>query len=334
MKYTNVLNIFPLLAPWLIDDDYDGYNIKAISATGLLKPIREVILKRRLLEGSITQLGEVVQPVPLDISTLLRPRIGQSLHGSLENMWVTGRAVELLAQIDPEKAEIYSKLAINPDYPIDPRKALYIEKREVKEIVPGISIQGKYDIVDRGTLNDYKSGLAFLDKKDKFDEYQKQGSIYRLISPDKIIDDHALFHEIYMDWSPKLAQVRQDYPDVPINTKEIPLLSLEDTTSFVMDRIKLIQEHENTPEPELPECTDYELWVGPTQYKYYTKMEQSRATKNFGTDLAAAQAYLSSKGGVGFIKSFPGEAKRCLYCPVFQVCTQKDKLIDQDRLSI
>lgn len=334
MKYSNNLNISPIVGAWLMADDYDGYDTNAISATGLMRPIREIILKGRLMRGEIEILGQTVIPLPTDISALIRARIGQAIHSSLEQVWLSGKGPELTALFNQEEAGTLAQLAVNPADGSPTEKSIFVEKRITKELAPGIRVTGKYDIVVQGTLNDYKTGSAFLYKRDKTEDYVFQGSVYRMLAPETITSDFANFHELYLDWSPKTAQLREDYPPAPVITKQVLLMPIEETHKVVMDRIALIQEHQDTDESLLPHCTDSELWVGPTEYKYYKKADQTRATKNFGTDSNAAYAYLQEQNGVGFIKQILGEAKRCNYCPVFQVCSQKDQLIAEGRLSV
>lgn len=334
MSVTNNLNIPTPVLAWFMDDDYDTYGKNAYSATKLIAPIRQTVLTNQLMRGDINLLGEKILPMPVDASSRLASRIGQTIHGALENLWRSGKAIEILSKNFPEEAEIYRHLKINPDDESDTKNSLFMEQRRFLEIQPGLFVTGKYDLVDRGRLKDYKTGGTYLYRKDKTEDYTLQGSLYRLLAPHIIIDDYATFYELYINWSSKRANAMPDtYPPAPSIEKTVKLMSIEETRDWANNRITLINAYDKLPQVELPLCTDKDLWIGPPEFKYFSKLENKRATKAFGTDRAAADAFLKEKGGKGHVVTVQGKAARCNHCPVFHVCSQKDMLIDNDQLA-
>ena len=75
-KYTNESGISLTMAVWLAHDSYDNDN--TLSATKLIKPIKEVILADRIKPGEI---------VP-DIQGLVASRMGTAIHNAVEDAWM------------------------------------------------------------------------------------------------------------------------------------------------------------------------------------------------------------------------------------------------------
>jgi hypothetical protein len=121
------------------------------------------------------------------------------------------------------------------------------------------------------------------------------------------------------------------YPDSRVKTKDIALQTLAETDAWITAKLRLITQHMDTPEDQLPECTDEELWRSAPVYKYFSDPSKAgqpgaRATKNFD-DLMLARAFMAEKGGKGTVITQPGEVKACGYCPAFDGCTQKDRYL-------
>jgi hypothetical protein len=99
---------------------------------------------------------------------------------------------------------------------------------------------------------------------------------------------------------------------------------MDTVEQFITHKLSQINKYKDSPDEEIPFCTDKELWRSETTYKYYADPAKTiRATKNFD-DKSEAHAYMASKGGKGVIIVVPGEVKACDYCPAFSVCKQKD----------
>jgi hypothetical protein len=321
---TNTADVSLALAVWLVHDDYDYINTpNYVSATSLMKPLRQIILSPQV-DNSAT---------PPDVTDFIARAMGSSLHASIEKVWTQHytRSLKLLGY--PEA--VIKRIVINPeDSFIDQNPnaiPIYIEQRahrEFKEFVIG----GKFDMVTEGLLQDTKSTSVFvwMNGERRFAEHQLQGSIYRWIDSvqprPKITEDYIRINYIFTDWQKALARYKPEYPQHRVAYKEIPLLSLQETEDWIASRLALIQKYKNQPEEKLPECTDEELWRGDTRYKYYSNPEKidGRSTRNFDS-MADARAYQTEKGGRGTIVIEPGEPKRCSYCPVFNICSQKDR---------
>lgn len=336
MKFSNVRNIHPLIARWLLMDDYDNHGSAGVSATGLIRPVRMSILGRRLKEGKVKLMGQTIAPPPTDVSTILKSRYGQAIHSSIEDSLRNIRnSPEAFAELYPKFSKNIELLKVNPVEQTDPRNSLFLELRNTK-MLNGVPISGKFDFVFRAQVGDFKTTSTYLSASNdpqKFWEYQIQASIYRWIFPHIILEDSAIFIEIYGDWTETRANSSEDYPQTPVQVIEVPLLSLQETEDWILKRCLTYDASFDLDEAQLPECTDEELWVKPSEWKYYTKVTNTRATKNFKEDKAAGEQFLAEKG-TGVLVEVKGSAIRCNYCPAFVACSQKDRLIAEGRLEV
>ena len=321
INYTNEHNISTLLAAWLVHSDYDsGSNEypdhKVMSATSLIKPIKPIILQERLKGLTLN----------IDISTLIASRIGSSLHDSLEKLW-THSYVTPLIKLGYSMEDI-SKILINPkeeDIKED-SIVIYIEQRYFKQFNHDIIVSGKIDKIVNGQLIDYKTTSVYsYIHQNNTEKYKLQGSIYRWLNPTQITNDKMIIEFIFTDWKKNLSETT-NYPKSRIISQEIELYSLEEIDKFITNKINLyIQNKDITDQKLLPRCTDEELWKGDPVYKYFSDSSniQGKSQKNF-TSFSEAQEHLAlKKKGTIIIKE--GEAKACLYCPVFDICEQRQE---------
>lgn len=319
--YTNNNGLPLSMAVWLVSDYYD-YAREGLSVTTLLKPIKQTVLARRV----------AVSDQVSDVMSMVQNRMGAALHDSIEKAWVTNadRALQLLGYPNG----VRSRVKINPDP--DTLKPgdipVYLEQR-VSKAVRGINVSGQFDFVGDGSVEDFKSTGVFTYMKGTNDEkYILQGSMYRWLNPKIITKDTMTINFIFTDWQKAMARQQPDkYPQSRILAQRFNLLSVEETERWVDKRVGQLIELIDVSEDLLPACTDEELWRSDPVYKYYKNPAKAtekgaRSTKNFDS-LAEAMAKRSEDGGVGVVKTVPGEVKACHYCAAFPICKQKDALI-------
>lgn len=317
MNLTNTSNINILLAVWLSHDDYDYIlDEKYISATTLLKPLRQIILGRRLPPE-----GETI-----DISDRISARLGQSLHKGIEEAWTSGNLADKLKNLGYAE-DTARAVVVNPESPPPSDLiSVYLEKRSFKGILSYV-IGGKFDAVVEGQLMDVKTTSVYsyiLGKKDK--NYSLQGSVYRWLNPEIITNDKTQINFIFTDWQKSMAKADPKYPQLRVLTHEVNLMSIEDTEKWIINKLNLISKYMGADESEIPHCTDEELWRSEPVYKYFSVATNVRATKNFDS-LLEANKYLAEKGK-GIVKTVMGEPKACGYCNVYNICKQKDLYFD------
>lgn len=319
MLISNDHNLSLLMAVWLLHDNYD-YNDEPnyISATSLLRPIKQIILAKHV----------VAEENVMDVSERISATLGNAVHDSIESVWSDpaqrSRALKMLGI--PEW--IRENIVVNPtdEYLSQNPKAIpiYLEYRVFKEI-NGFKIGAKLDsIIDRKLL-DVKSTSVYTYLKSRKDEdHRLQLSIYRWANPEKIDGSHGFIQFVFTDWQKFMTYTDEDYPKTRIVEHPVEFLSLEETEAFITNKTNQIRELWNATEDQLPDCTDKDLWRGETVYKYFSNPDNQKATKNFDTDKSGAYAHLAEKGK-GVIKEVPGQVKACAYCPAYKVCKQKDQ---------
>lgn len=328
MRLTNNLDISLLLAVWLVDDNYDygageAFEKPYISVTTLMKPLKQIILARRIAPEDVQE----------DVSDYISRGLGHTIHDGIEKAWTHNYARNLRKLGVPQS--VIDRVRINPtdEERIDNPHIIpiYLEQRGYREF-DGFVIGGKFDAVAEGHVEDNKSTSAFgwvYGTRDE--ENQLQGSLYRWIDDARpvkwITEDFMRVNYIFTDWQKAAAKQNPKYPQKRVEHKDIALLDLATTELFVKHKLQQIRKYENAPESQLPECTDEELWRSEPKFKYYSDPEKAkdpsaRSTKNFET-LSDANQFLSEKGGKGVVITVPGEVKRCPYCAGAPICQQR-----------
>jgi hypothetical protein len=321
---TNQGNISLALAVWLLHDEYDYINEeKYISVTGLMKPLRQIILPNRIPPEKRV----------LDVQDFIASALGKSIHDSIEKAWIKNPGHKLKSLGIPD--HIIERVKVNPT--LEEVRAsnevipIYLEQRTIRDF-NGYRIGGKFDMVAEGSVQDNKSTSAFAwVAGTRDDDHILQMSLYRWIDSvqehRKITEDTGAINYIFTDWSKMMARQNPNYPQKRVETKHLPLMSLQETEAWVANKLRLIEQYSMSPESEIPHCTDEELWRSEPQFKYYADPAKTsgRSTKNFPT-LAEANLHMS-QAGKGIVITKPGEPKRCGYCSAFEGCTQKDQYL-------
>ena len=316
MNYTNTSNIALPLAVFLATDHYD-YVPNVISATSLLKPVRQLILADRLSsEDNLVELSDMVSS-----------RMGTAIHTAIEQAWLNpAKALKSLGYSD----DIIQRIKVNPETVEEGDIPVYMEKRSFKK-VGNHTISGKFDFVAEGKVHDFKSTsvYGYLNQSNA-NKYILQGSLYRWLNPDIITKDEMLIHYIFTDWSKAESLRNSNYPKARVHSQKYNLLGLDEIEQFVKDKLELYDSMKHQQEKDIPYCTDEELWRKPTVWKYYKNANATRATKNFDNP---SEAYaLQQTNGVGEVREVKGTVSACKYCPAFLLCSQKDELINSGDL--
>lgn len=314
MIIANNKNIPFVLQVWLAADNYD-YQVgdKYLSATTLLRSPRQIILERRVDTSGLTA----------DIEDSIARTMGNAIHEGIESAWMHNlpQSLKVLGQ-----ENIKDMFTINPkpEEDLTNKIPVYIEQRTSKDI-DGFTIGGKFDFVADGVLHDFKTTSVYsYIHGDRVKEYKLQGSIYRWLNQDKIKNDFIRICYIFTDWSKAEASRNPEYPQCRCLAKEYELLSVADTEQWIKNKLAVLSKYWDAPDSEIPECTDEELWLTPTQYKYYTNPDNTRATKNFDV-YGDAIAFQRSKGK-GVVITVPGAPQHCNYCSAAPICQQRKRI--------
>jgi len=323
ITYTNTSSIPLSLAVFLATDTYDhNTDISSISTTALIKPLRQLILSKRVPDADAA----------VDITQMVASRMGTAIHDAIERAWTNNYENALSVLGYPE--HIIKRIQINPksEELKDDSFPIYMEQRAYKTVGKFV-VSGKFDFVGEGRVEDFKSTSTYTAIHSTNDEkYILQGSIYRWLSPKIITKDEMAIQFIFTDWSAAKARIDPTYPQQRIQQRLLPLKSVAETDHYVKQKISQITQYWDVEESELPLCSDEDLWRSAPVFKYYKNPDKTiRSTKNFDT-LQEAYRRRSEDGGKGVVIERPGQVTACKYCVAFSVCSQKDTLIAQGDL--
>jgi len=334
MKLTNNENQSLSVAVWLATDQYNNNRYpgkKHISATGLLKPTRMIILTNRLTKDQkVEQTYDITKNIP--------NRMGTSIHAGISHAWLSNGAQALLDLGYPE--HICKRIIVNPTpeelTKIEKPIPVYIERRVHREFM-GYVVDGELDFLGDGILEDFKStGVYGYINASNDENHRLQGSIYRWLNPGLVTGDFMRIQYVFTDWKKLDAMIRKDkgYPQSRIVAKKLELHSIPYTENFIKNKITEIEHCMNAPEENLPMCPDEELWRSDTVYKVYKDpVNAKRSSGNFDT-YHDAHVKMLEMGGSAVIKEFPGAVRRCGYCLAFDICSQKNTYLEQGILAL
>ena len=315
-QYINTSAVPLSVAVFLATDNYD-HDTSTISATALLKPLRQLILSARVSN----------EDAVVDLIQLVPSRMGSAIHDGIERAWKDNYKVAMTALGYPKK--VIDKVQINPkpEQLIDGAIPIYLEQRAKKQVGKHI-VSGKFDFVGDGRVEDFKTTSVYTAIHGTNDEkYSWQGSIYRWLNPKLVTKDQMAIQFIFTDWSRQKAMQDPKYPPQRIQQRIIPLKSIQETDAFIKRKLNQIDELWDLPEDKLPLCTDEELWRSDPVFKYYKNPQKTaRSTANFDSK-QEAYLRLAQDGNVGIVVEKPGQVTACKYCSAFSICSQKDQLI-------
>lgn len=318
MKIYNAGNVPLAMAVFLASDSYDhNDDPNTISASTLIKPLRQIILPTRLPPSQTIT----------DVVNLVKSRIGTAIHDGIERAWVHNRENAMRALGYPQ--HVIERVIVNPTpEQLTPDVIpIYMEQRRDRKLGKW-TITGKYDFVGEGRVQDFKSTSTYTYVHQTNNaKYIQQGSIYRWISPDIITQNSMDIHFIFTDWNAMKARQDVAYPPAAVHPQTFELITVAGTEQFISQKLALIDKYWEAEEADMPPCTDEELWRSDPVFKYYKNpLSTGRSTKNFDN---AHDAYirLGEDKNVGIVKEVPGQVTACKYCAAFSICTQKDALI-------
>jgi hypothetical protein len=190
----------------------------------------------------------------------------------------------------------------------------------------GWHLSGAIDLqeVDEDGINikDYKVTGAWAVRNEK-QEWHDQLNIYAwMVEKTKGVSIKSLqIVAIIRDWSSREASLKEDYPQAPIVTIDIPIWPMQQREDFVNERLHMhaAAYFESDSGGDLPECTAEQMWEKQTTYA--VKKEGGVRAKSVHATREEAEAVLPPKGYL--IEVREGERTRCeKFCDVSDFCKQ------------
>ena len=180
------------------------------------------------------------------------------------------------------------------------------------------------------TVSDYKVTGAWAVMNEK-DDWHRHLNIYAWMveKVKKVPVGKLQIIAIIRDWSARDAATKENYPQSPVATIDIPLWTFEEREAFIAKRI---YEHgaalfEMETDGDLPDCTPEDMWEKKTSYalKKDGNVRAKSVHETHEEATAAMEAALASakKSEKFSVEVRQGERTRCKsYCQVSQFCKQ------------
>jgi hypothetical protein len=357
MTSITLTNKFGLPAAFVEAVTLDSYDpVGDISVSGLKAPIQQTILMRRYA-NRITEdvssrlwalLGKAMHRVMDDAGRRGEPH--RELIKAVENLIKNIRATHSLAR-GPEEILVPSRDIVRlieafEGLPaIEERLAILIDRTTVRPITldqarelhasphEGIIVTGQTDFVHGTRIDDYKLTNVYAHKMgSRLDEWYIQLGLYTMLLAvhGRKIDSVNIL-EMLRDWVASQVGRQREYPERAVFEFQIELMPLDEAFAYASSRASLILDNLDTPDDQLPPCTDEERWYRGRVFAVM-KIGAKRAVNGglFKVDdlsveqaKADAEALAASKGAAYAVVDRPGVNPRCEeYCAAADVCHQ------------
>lgn len=211
------------------------------------------------------------------------------------------------------------------------------------------TLSGRFDICTDGVhIIDIKTAKVWKRVFDpELDGWTKQQNIYAYLASKQ--ENREPIESIkvlifYKDWNENqlLRAGKKFYPKEPAEMLELDLWSTEQQYEYIMDRLSLHFEHEETPDKKLPACTPDEMWArfddqSFEQFAYFKNGLTARATKILHDATNLPEAIEIAKGIKGcnsnsIVEIRHPQRKRCekfcsanAFCNIYQEYKKKIK---------
>ena len=180
----------------------------------------------------------------------------------------------------------------------------------------GVTISGAIDLLDDGSMTDYKVTSVYTIQRGLKAEWEQQLNIYAwLLRQNDMTAKKLTIVGLCRDWMLSRANAKSSYPQSPIVPISVPLWSDSRQDRFVEDRVRIHTMDATTP------CTPEERWARGG----YTVLGGNLKPRSFDSlDDAASYIQIKQKPGASFsIKEGGAKFIRCeSWCPISDHCPQ------------
>lgn len=275
MKITNNASL-PMPFVRMAEDTYKS-TPKRYSVTTLLKPVREILLKRRY-----------EQEYEQDCSDMIWLLFGKAVHSILES-YGTGDSEFVEERLSYKLENGYTISGVIDFYDID-----------------------KGEVVDYKTASVWK--VLF---KDYSDWKKQGLMYAWLLKNYNLPCNKVLFYAILKDWQKTKSQVNADYPKSPVQMVEFYVTDeeIEETDQYIKSKIEELIYYEDKPDEELPLCSMEDRWNDGDKFAVMKKGRKT-ALRVLDT-MEEAESYKVEKGGDFIETRKGTDKKcidYCLYC--------------------
>jgi hypothetical protein len=338
MQFTNVKGLPDTVVKALVSDEYTYEG--DISVTKLASPPQVRVLTKRHH-----------QHLSVDVSEMLWSMLGKAVHYVVETTVFSEQSkdyihLSMLQEMLNRAMVQYPNVLELHNFIKDEIEALtknlanklpsdkYISEKRFFCNIGGYTMSCKPDLLEKkedGTyiLYDYKVmsvwGIIFKNHM----KHMAQINYYKaILQAHDIIVTEAKLVCMMRDWKENDRIKNDDYPEVPIQTYDMPLYPTDKVTQAMLKRLIVHFNAEQEADESLPECTPEEKWTKPSVWKAYKQpyTNGDRAVKAFKpTDTKQViDQWMLQHGSDLILKEIKGENSRCeSFCIVKDFCFQR-----------
>ena len=261
--------------------------VAAVSNDGYSRGKSDISVTQLISPPYQRRLLQTVEPQE-DVADRIWSLLGQSVHTVLERAYPEGKSEDAV-----------------------------VEKRLFTE-VEGWTVSGQMDVLEAGTLMDFKV-TSVWSRKGK-PEWEQQLNLLSLLCRRHMTEtgdirfnvNRIQIVAIFRDWVKSKAGY-DDYPVSQVAVIPVPLWTQEEQEAFLLERVRMHQAEK--PEP----CTDEERWKTEDVWALMKEGRKS-AVKLFDSETEARAAAESAGNGHSVVHR-RGEYRRCAdYCSVSHGC--------------
>ena len=269
----------------IIKADEKEHDPKSYGVTTILKPTREILLKRRH-----------EKEIEVDVADCINRLFGTAFHSLIEKHDKTGMA------------ELTLKACILDDYKLVGKLDLYDEENEA---VIDYKTATCWKVIYKDFEDWRKQGLLYAWLCLKTGRTVKRIKFYAFLKD-------------WTERAKRQAEFKGDYyPPTQIYTYELEvkiadLMKIED---WLVKKYENIASENNKSDDELSPCSEEECWYTGDKWAVYKGLNDARAQKVCDTEQEAHDYITNKLKSVGRIEFRKGEYRKCQdYCEVCNFC--------------
>ena len=195
------------------------------------------------------------------------------------------------------------------------------------------NVTGRVDCYDmaKEIIYDYKYTSVWKVKSKNFKDWERQGKIYAWLLKQKGLNvKECRFIALLRDWSETESQRKKDYPNcqIYVHKFEISEEDLVETEKFIKDKLEQLSAFINTPDDNIPCCSEEERWMEKPKWAVMKEGRKSAINGGICETKEEADRMVKELGDKHYVEERKGKNKKCeRYCHCKEFCSFYKELL-------